>query len=113
MKFLILYLPYNAIEKAMKTTNEYLQLLKKFKHTRAAHYGITSIGIFGSVARGSQSGNSDVDVFYKSNTMSLLDAVGLWQELEDLFGSHVDAVSVHDRLNPLFKKRIETEGIYA
>ncbi len=97
----------------MKTTNEYLQLLKNFKHNRAAHYGITSIGIFGSVARGEQSDESDVDVFYKSNTMSLLDAVELWQELEDLFGNRVDAVSIHDRLNPLFRKRIEKEGIYA
>lgn len=97
----------------MKTTNEYLQLLKHFKNERAAYYGISNIGIFGSIARGEQSENSDVDVFYQSNTMSLLDAVGLWQELEDLFGSRVDAVSLHDRLNPLFKKRIEKEGIYA
>jgi predicted nucleotidyltransferase len=97
----------------MKTSHEYLQLLKNFKRTRAAHYGITSIGIFGSVARGNQSENSDVDVFYTSSTMSLLDAVGLWQELEDLLGNHVDAVSVHDGLNPSFKKQIETEGIYA
>ena len=97
----------------MKTTDEYLQLLKMFKHNRAAYYGITIIGIFGSIARGEQSEDSDVDVFYKSDTMSLLDAVGLWQELEDLFGSRVDAVSFHDRLSPLFKKRIEKEGIYA
>ena len=96
----------------MKTTEEYLRLLKAFKHNRAAYYGITSIGIFGSVARGEQLENSDVDIFYKSDTMSLLDAVGLWQELEDLFKNHVDAVSVHDRLSPAFKKRIEKEGIY-
>ena len=97
----------------MKTTDEYLHLLKTFKHNRAAYYGITNIGIFGSVARGEQKENSDIDIFYKSDTMSLLNAVELWHELENLFGNCVDAVSIHDRLNPMFKNRIEKEGIYA
>jgi predicted nucleotidyltransferase len=97
----------------MQTTNEYLITLRKFKRNRAADYGIKRIGLFGSVARGEQTENSDIDVFYTSNTMSLLDAVGLRQELESLFNKSVDVVSIHDRLNPFLKKRIEQEGIYA
>ena len=97
----------------MKTTNAYLNTLRKFKRSRATNYGIKRIGLFGSVARGEQTENSDIDIFYESNTMSLLDAVGLWQELEGLFKKSVDVVSIHDRLNPCLKTQIEREGIYA
>ena len=38
----------------MKTTSEYLRLLKQFKETKGASYGIQKIGLFGSVARGEQ-----------------------------------------------------------
>ena len=38
----------------MKSTAEYLQLLKQFKDTKASSYGIQKIGLFGSVARGEQ-----------------------------------------------------------
>ena len=97
----------------MNTTKEYLNTLKTFKRSRATDYGIKRIGLFGSVARGEQTENSDIDVFYESKTMSLLDAVGLWQELESLFKKPVDVVSIHDRLNPCLKTQIEREGIYA
>lgn len=46
----------------MKTTQEYIQLLKEHKQARGMLYGISSIGIFGSVARGEQTEDSDVDV---------------------------------------------------
>jgi predicted nucleotidyltransferase len=91
----------------MKAVDEYIRLLTEFKRKRGEEYGIRRMGIFGSVARGEQTESSDIDVFYESNTMSLLDAVGFWQELEELFGRPVDAVSVHERLNPLFKQCIE------
>ena len=39
----------------MKTTNEYLQILRNYMHSRAAEYGITHMGIFGSVARKNES----------------------------------------------------------
>ena len=42
----------------MKTTQEYVQLLKEYKQKR----GISRIGIFGSVARGEHTEDSDVDV---------------------------------------------------
>ena len=38
----------------MKTTGEYLSILKGFKAAKAIQYSIASIGIFGSVARGEQ-----------------------------------------------------------
>ena len=47
----------------MKTTQEYVQLLKEYKQNRGILYGISRIGIFGSVARGEQTEGSDVCIF--------------------------------------------------
>ena len=55
----------------MKTTSEYLQLLKQFKETKAKSYGITKIGLFGSVARGEQREGSDVDVCFEGKALGL------------------------------------------
>ena len=47
----------------MKTKNEYIADVRQFKERFASKYGIRSIGIFGSVARGEQHEESDLDVF--------------------------------------------------
>lgn len=52
----------------MKTTQEYLQILKDYKSRKAAQYGISRIGIFGSVARGEQVEHSDVDICVELDT---------------------------------------------
>ena len=56
----------------MKTKAEILQLLGNYKPTAERQYGLTRIGIFGSVARGQQTETSDVDVCYESKPLSLL-----------------------------------------
>lgn len=96
----------------MKSTPEILLLLKAFKSTASAKYGVTRIGIFGSVARGEQNANSDVDVFYEGKVPSLLTLDKLQTDLEHLLGSHVDIVRIRERMNPMLKKRIQNEGIY-
>ena len=58
----LLYEDRNRKRMDMKTTQEYIQLLKEYKQKRGILYGISRIGIFGSVARGEQTEGSDVDV---------------------------------------------------
>ncbi len=41
---------------------------------------------------------------------SLLDLVGLWQDLEDLLGDHVDVLSDHG-LNPHLRDKITAEAV--
>ena len=53
--------------KNMKTTSEYIALLRKYMAENAHKYGIVRMGIFGSVARGEQTENSDVDVCVESS----------------------------------------------
>jgi len=97
----------------MNTTDTYLTLLREFKQQHAAEYGITRIGIFGSVARGEQTGSSDIDIYYEGKSMGLKSLVEFPMALEKLFGVPVDVVRRHGNLRPSFLKRIEQDIIYA
>ncbi|GHT24188.1 nucleotidyltransferase [Bacteroidia bacterium] len=96
----------------MATTEQYLRQLYQFKNEHGNAYGIIRIGIFGSVARGEQKEGSDLDIVYESVGMNLWDDIRLWQDLEQFFGASVDVVSLHKRLNPQFRQRIEKDVIY-
>ena len=96
----------------MKTTKEYLQLLQAYKLQSAIRYGISRIGIFGSVARGEQQEGSDVDVYVELSSPDLFSLVHIKDELQQLFGCPVDVVRLRDNMNELLKRSIE-EGIYA
>lgn len=96
----------------MKSTAEILELLRQFKAQSAAKYGLRRIGIFGSVARGEQTDQSDVDICYESEPPSLLTLERIQSELEELLGCSVDMIRMRDRMNNRLKQRILNEGIY-
>lgn len=96
----------------MKTRTEILQLLKRYKPTAQKKYGMTKIGIFGSVARGEQKEGSDVDVCYEGEAPSFITLDRIQSELEELLGSKVDLVRVRDNMNSLLRQRIYRDGIY-
>lgn len=59
----------------------------------AARHGAVSVRIFGSVARGEEGPDSDVDFLVELEPgRSLIDHVALLQDLEDLLGCKVDVV---------------------
>ena len=89
-----------------------LDLLRKNKNKFANQYGVTRIGIFGSVARGEQTENSDVDICIEAPPMGLFMFSGLCLSLEDLLGVSVDLVRMHQQMNPRFRQRIEQDVIY-
>jgi predicted nucleotidyltransferase len=97
---------------AMKTTNEYLHLLRDYKREHAAEYGIERMGIFGSVARNAQTDASDVDIYYEGPAMGLSDNVRLLEDLEKLFGTHVDIIRKHKYLRPESVNRLAKDLIY-
>ena len=97
----------------MKTTKEYLQLLQAYKLQSAIRYGISRIGIFGSVARGEQQEGSDVDVYVELSSPDLFSLVHIKDELQQLFGCPVDVVRLRDNMYELLKRSIIEEGIYA
>ena len=96
----------------MKPTSEYLQLLKQFKDTKAMAYGISKIGLFGSVARGEQREGSDVDVCFEGTPKGLFAVGGIKVELEELFGCSVDVVRIREKMDSFFKEHVMKEVIY-
>ena len=59
----------------------------------AARHGARNVHIFGSAARGEAGPSSDVDFLVElEEGRSLLDLVGLWQDLERLLDRPVDVV---------------------
>ena len=96
----------------MKSTAEYLSLLKQFKDSKAKSYGITKIGLFGSVARGEQQEGSDVDVCFEGTPKGLFAVGGIKIELEELFGCSVDVVRIREKMDSFFKEHVMKEIIY-
>lgn len=96
----------------MKTTEEILHTLGQFKPYAASRYGIDQLGVFGSVARGEQNDDSDVDIFYVGKALSLFTMDDLQCELEKALGCKVDIVRMRENMNPLLRSRITKEGCY-
>ena len=60
----------------------------------AAKYGAHNVRVFGSVARGEDDSNSDIDLLVElKRGTTLLSHAALMQELEELLGVKVDVVS--------------------
>lgn len=96
----------------MKTTNEYLQLLRSYFENTAKQYEVSRMGIFGSVARGEQNDNSDVDVAYEGQPNLLL-RIRMKMDLEKLFGSNVDLVRLRNQLaGSFFEEEMKRDLIY-
>jgi hypothetical protein len=96
----------------MKTKSEILKLLSQFKPVARKRYGLTKIGVFGSVARGEQKEGSDVDVCYEGQVPSLLILDHMQSDLEQLLGCRVDMVRMRDGMNQLLRSRIQKEALY-
>jgi len=96
----------------MITREQYIFLLQKFLNEHGAEYGITRMGIFGSVARGEQSTESDVDVLVEAPVLSLLSLIGIKRRLEEMFGTPVDVVRKTEYMPVRFKSRVERDVVY-
>ena len=95
------------------STDDSWEKLGEFKEEFASKYGIRSIGIFGSVARGENHPDSDVDVFVDLEEADPFIMFDIRETLQSLFGCKVDLVRLREGLRTLLLKRIEQDGIYA
>lgn len=77
----------------------------------AAEHGARNVRVFGSTARDETSETSDVDLLVEMEPgRSLLDLVGLWQDLEDMLGTHVDVLS-EGGVSPFLRERIYADAV--
>lgn len=79
----------------MLSTLEYIHLLRKYMRENAIKYGISRMGIFGSVARGEHHEGSDVDVC-----------------VEKLLKCPVDLIRLRSNMDEMLKNCINRDGIY-
>ncbi len=89
-----------------------LQALKRYQDEFGVRYGILSLGIFGSTARGEASAESDVDVVISLKKPNLFTLSRIRLELEEQLHHHVDIVSYREAMNPFLKERIQQEARY-
>jgi uncharacterized protein len=96
-----------------KISRDYiLNELKKITPLLSKKYGVTKLGVFGSVARDQASDESDVDIVFQISKPNLFVTVHIKEYLEQVLNMPVDLIRYRDSMNPYLKKRIDTEGIY-
>jgi predicted nucleotidyltransferase len=76
----------------------------------AARHGASNVRVFGSFARGEGTESSDLDLLVTlEEKRSLLDLVGLKQDIEDLLHRSVDVVT-EPALSPYIRKQVLAEA---
>ena len=89
------------------------QTIEKLKSTReylSEHYGVSSMLLFGSVARNEQKEGSDVDVCVEMKP-NLFRQASVKCYLQELLGCDVDVVRLRENMNQLFKQQILRYGV--
>lgn len=94
----------------MKTTAEYIETLRQHAPILRERFGITSMQLFGSVARGEHKEDSDVDVLVEMPP-KFYEACAANDYLEEITGRHVDMIRRHKNLTPFFLKQVERDGV--
>ena len=93
-------------------TEEILEKLREYKAEKADVYGIETLGLFGSCARGEQLPDSDIDVCIKLKHPDFFNMTGIQEELESIFKNKVDLVSLGAIFRPVFKKNLERDAVF-
>jgi uncharacterized protein len=89
-----------------------LASLKKLKREVAKEYSVKTMGVFGSVARDEQTGQSDIDLLVEfSKPVGFVTFMRLENFLSERLGKQVDLVTP-DSLKPVIRQDVLSEVIY-
>lgn len=94
----------------MCTTQECIRILSQNGPYIQKEYGVTELSLFGSVARGDNRSDSDVDIIV-SMPPKILWMSELKEYLEQILKSSVDLVRRHSHVSPRFLKQISNDVI--
>lgn len=95
---------------AMKRRQHYINLLRENAPELVKQFGITSMLLYGSVARGEHHAGSDVDLFVDMPPV-MYNAVAASNYLENLLGCKVDLTRNHKTLKPSLLEQIKQDGV--
>jgi predicted nucleotidyltransferase len=92
--------------------DEIINTLQSDKQFLKENYGVVSIGLFGSYAKGLEKPDSDVDflVEFKEPSYSLL--MGLYTYLENKLNTKIEIVRKGPHISERFLKNIKNDLIY-
>lgn len=105
-------LPIKETHRAAPQRSQVLDILRKMKPVLQEKYGVTHLGIFGSVARDEATERSDVDVVFEIEQPNLFTSVNIKEDLEAELNIPVDLIHYRERMNSYLKARIEREAVY-
>ena len=86
--------------------------MRDYKARSAEKYGIETLGLFGSVARGEQNEKSDIDVCIRLKKPDFFVRMAIKEELEHLFHTEIDLVPIFETMRTLLRNNIKQDAIY-
>lgn len=95
------------------TEQEILDILRAEKPFLRSRFGLLSIGLFGSYARGTQGPDSDIDLLVELTEPRFDYLSGLQLHLEARIGKPVEVIRKRVGLSERFLKRVEKNIHYA
>jgi predicted nucleotidyltransferase len=95
----------------MKELATIKEIIKELKPELEKKFHVSSIGVFGSVARNDSSENSDVDIIVDFSQPIGIEFIDLADLLEEKFHEQVDLVSKKG-IKPQYFSSIENEIVY-
>lgn len=90
--------------------NECISILKENSQQIQKQFGVTKLSVFGSVARGENRSDSDVDILVDMPPKIFIMAE-LKEYLESILKSSVDLIRRHSHLSPGFISQISQDAI--
>jgi len=88
------------------TEQEILDILRAEKSYLREQFGLLSVGLFGSFAKGTQGSESDVDLLVELKEPRFDFLVGIQLHLEEKIGKHVELIRKRPGLSERFLKRV-------
>lgn len=96
----------------MQTKLEVIETIKLNKHRIEAEFGVTKIGVFGSVARDEAKKKSDIDIAVEmKNENKFRNFMALERYLTKLLGKRID-LGIESTLEPSVRAEIKKEIVY-
>lgn len=95
------------------TNRQIIDVLIANKNELQLQFGVESIGLFGSFARGDQKPGSDIDILVKFKEPDFHIWCSLKRYLENNFQNQVDLITEGKHLSERFRNRVNKEIIYA